>query len=126
VGQLIHQRTKSATLGSHGPRLPSGVTADRTPLRGGVISGEPTSDAPFGYWIMVNELMPAFIHRQMLHYRSATHHSDGNPMAVMDSEMPNIEQRLGIWRPGMPLFVPASASQPCRKPHLSHMELWCD
>ena len=31
---------------------------------------------------------------------------DGNPPAVIDSEMPNIEERLGLWRPGQRLPTP--------------------
>ena len=92
------------------------------PLAGAVISAEPTENAPFGFWMTVSALTPAYTYRQVLRYRSATHYGDGNPLAVIDSEMPNIEMRLGLWRPGSPLPLPASA---CPKPRLVHMELWC-
>jgi hypothetical protein len=92
------------------------------PLKGGVISAEPTQDAPYGFWITVNRLTPEYTYRQVLKYRSATGYNDGNPLAVIDSEMPAIEQRLGLWRPGAPLPLPASA---CPKPRLVHAELWC-
>lgn len=91
-------------------------------LRGAVISAEPTGDAPYGYWIAVNELRPDDTYRQVMRYRSATRYGDGNPLAVIDSEMPNIQRRLGLWRPGAPLPLPAGA---CPKPRLAHMELWC-
>lgn len=91
-------------------------------LKGDVIVAEPTNDAPFRFWITVNELTAGGTYRQVLHYRSATGYGDGNPLAVIDSEMPNIEQRLGIWRPGLPLPLPAG---PCPKPHLVSLELWC-
>jgi len=41
----------------------------------------------------------------------------------LDSEMANIESRLGLWRPGAPLPLPAA---PCPKPRLAGMELWCN
>jgi len=91
-------------------------------LKGDIISVEPTANAPFGFWISVNTLARGSSYKQVLRYRSATGYGDGNPLAVIDSEMPNIEQRLGLWRAGSPLPLPAGA---CPTPHLVHMELWC-
>ena len=96
------------------------------PLRGEVISADPTSDAPFGYWIEVRRLTASRRYRRVLRYRSATRYGDGNTLAVIDSEMPNIESRLGLWRPGTALPLPASASKPCPRPRLKRMELWCE
>jgi len=96
---------------------------DKGPLRGSVISAEPTPDGPYGYWIAVNRLTPAGAYRQALRYRSSTRYNDGNSLAVIDSEMPNIERRLGVWRPGAPLPLPMN--KPCPKPTLKHTELWC-
>lgn len=92
------------------------------PLKGAMISAEPTDHAPYGFWIIVDRLTPDFTYEQALRYRSATRYGDGNPLAVIDSEMPNIEQRLGLWRAGSPLPLPNGG---CPKPHLIHMELWC-
>ncbi|HEX4737868.1 MAG TPA: hypothetical protein VH331_09930 [Allosphingosinicella sp.] len=92
------------------------------PLEGAVISAEPTERAPFGFWVTVHRLTPAYIYRQVLRYRSATHYGDGNPLAVIDSEMPNIARRLGLWRPGSPPPLP---KERCPRPHLIRMELWC-
>jgi hypothetical protein len=92
------------------------------PLKGSVISAEPQDHLPYGYWIVVKRLTPAGAYRQVLRYPSATLYNDGNPLAVIDSEMPNIEERLGLWRPGQPLPLP---DQPCPKPSLRHTELWC-
>jgi hypothetical protein len=92
------------------------------PLRGAIVSVEPTGDAPFGFWVAVNRLAPSGRYRQVLRYRSATHYGDGNPLAVIDSEMPNIQQRLGLWRPGRALPLPARG---CRRPRLINHELWC-
>jgi hypothetical protein len=97
------------------------------PLRGSVITAEPQEHLPYGYWIVVNSLTPAGTYRQVLRYRSATLYNDGNRLAVIDSEMPNIERRLGIWRPGQPIPTPhlGSSGKPCLKPTLRHSELWC-
>ncbi len=91
-------------------------------LKGDIISVEPTENAPFGFWVSVN-VPTASAYKEVLRYRSATRYGDGNPLSVVDSEMPNIEQRLGFWRLGSPLPLPAS---PCPKPHLIRMELWCN
>jgi hypothetical protein len=92
------------------------------PLRGAFISAEPTRDAPFGFWITVERVGAGHRYMQALHYRSATLYGDGNPLAVIDSEMPNLQQRLGLWHPGSRLPMPAG---PCPKPHLVKQELWC-
>jgi hypothetical protein len=92
------------------------------PLMGAIISAEPTDDAPFGFWITVDRLGPTGGYKQVLRFRSATRYDDHNPLAVIDSEMPGILLRLGIWRPGMKLPLPADK---CAKPHLIGQELWC-
>lgn len=93
------------------------------PLSGVVIASAPTSDAPFGYWITVDRPNGRGVYRQVLRFRSATTYGDGNPLAVIDSEMPNIQRRLGIWHPGMALPLPARA---CPRAHLVRGALWCD
>ncbi|MGD0697883.1 MAG: hypothetical protein ABSB82_23960 [Terriglobia bacterium] len=92
-------------------------------LRGAIISVDPTENAPYGYWVTVNVLTPQYTYKTALRYRSATHYGDGNPLAVIDSEMPNIQQRLGYWKSGMALPLPSGA---CPRPRLIHMELWCN
>jgi len=92
------------------------------PLKGDIVSAEPTEKAPFGFWITVSSMASADTYKEVLRFRSATRYSDGNSLAVIDSEMPNIEQRLGVWRAGLPLPLPAGA---CPKPRLKDMELWC-
>ena len=91
-------------------------------LRGAIISAEPTSDAPFGFWITVNRLADGGAYRPTLRYRSATRYGDGNPLAVIDSEMPNIQRRLKLWQPGQALPLPAG---PCPRPHMVAGALWC-
>jgi hypothetical protein len=95
---------------------------DAGPLKGAIISADPTGDAPFGFWIDVNTRAGQAPYKPVLRYRSATHYGDGNPLAVIDSEMPNIQQRLGLWHPGMKLPLPDGA---CPNPHLVRQELWC-
>ena len=94
---------------------------DDGPLQGSMISAEPTNNAPFGFWITVNKLARGD-YKQALKYRSATRYGDGNTLAVIDSEMPNIEQRLGLWHPGSKLPLPRGQ---CRNPRLVRRELWC-
>ncbi len=95
---------------------------DGGPLAGDIISAEPTENAPFGFWVTVNALTPAYTYKAVLHYRSATTYEDGNPLPVIDSEMAGIRQRLGLWQPGTHLPLPESS---CKKPHLVRMEIWC-
>ena len=64
------------------------------PLRGDFISAEPEDHSPFGYWIVVDQPTPTDAYRHVLRYRSATRYADGNPLAVIDSEMPNIDRRF--------------------------------
>jgi len=92
-------------------------------LKGDIISVDPTENAPYGYWVTVNVLTPQYTYKTVLRYRSATHYRDNNPLAVIDSEMPNIEQRLGYWKSGMALPLPSGA---CPRPRLIRMELWCN
>ncbi len=93
------------------------------PLRGSVISAEPQEHLPYGFWIVVNQLTPQGTYHQVLRYASATRYNDGNPLAVIDSEMPNIQNRLAMWKPGEPIRTPKS--KPCPKPSLRNTELWC-
>jgi hypothetical protein len=93
------------------------------PLRGDVISAEPQDHRPFNYWIAVNVPTPQGAYRVVLRFVSATHYGDGNALPVIDSEMPNIESRLGLWKPGDPILLPKGKT--CAKPVLRHTELWC-
>jgi hypothetical protein len=92
-------------------------------LIGDIISVDPTDNAPYGYWVTVSALTPQYTYKTVLRYRSATHYGDKNPLAVIDSEIPNIEQRLGYWKSGMALPLPTGA---CPRPRLIRMELWCN
>jgi hypothetical protein len=95
---------------------------EQGPLRGDVIVADPTSSAPFGYWISVySRDRKDGYSCNPLRYRSATHYGDGNHLPVIDSEMPGILLRMGLWRPGDPLPAPPG----CSRPVLRHGEEWC-
>jgi hypothetical protein len=95
------------------------------PLQGDVIVNNPTENAPYTYWIGVYRRGDSGKYTQILRYRSLTGYSDGNPLAVADSEMPEILRRLGLWHPGDPLPVPAHLPKGCRDLFLRHGEEWC-
>ena len=92
------------------------------PLRGAIISAVPTSDAPFGFWITVNRMNAGGRYAPVLRYRSGTRYGDGNPSAVIDSEMPETLRRLKLWHPGQALPLPDRA---CPRPRLIAQVLWC-
>lgn len=106
TGSNNNQRTRFVELG---------------PLRGDVIVDEPTSSAPFGYWISVYALK-GDKYALSLRYRSATHYGDRNPLPVIDSEMPGILRRMGLWKSGDPLPAPPG----CSHPVLRDGEEWCE
>lgn len=88
---------------------------EQGPLRGDVIVAVPTRTPPFGYWISVyTRNSDGKYARLALRYRSRTRYGDGNPLAVIDSEMPNILRHFGKWRPGDPLPVPPDMPSSCR------------
>ena len=91
-------------------------------LAGDIVAVEPTQDAPFGYWVSVSAPGSDGLYREVLRYRSETHYGDGNTLAVIDSEMPATLRHLGLWQPGSALPLPAD---PCPRPHLVGMVLWC-
>ncbi len=97
------------------------------PLRGSVITAEPQDRSPYAFWIAVDKPGPSGSYRQVLRYRSTTLYNDGNPLPVIDSEMPNIQRRLGLWKPGQPIPTPdpRTSNRPCPRPMLRKTELWC-
>jgi hypothetical protein len=92
------------------------------PLKGSIVTVDSPYGPPFSYLVTVNRLTSDYHYRQVLRYRSATRYNDGNPLAVIDSEMPNILRRLDFWHPRNPLPLPKSG---CAHPHLVKTELWC-
>lgn len=95
------------------------------PLQGDVIVNYPTENAPYTYWIEVYRAAKSGQYDRILRYRGHTGYSDGNPLAVADSEMPEILHRQGLWQPGDPLPVPPHMPQGCRDLFMRHGEEWC-
>jgi hypothetical protein len=125
AGKDLFRRVYEKTTGHNNNQEVRFIT--KGPLQGSVITAEPQEHLPYGYWIVVNSLTSAGTYRQVLRYRSATIYNDGNPLAVIDSEMPNIERRLGLWKLGQPIPTPnlSGDGKPCLLPTLRHNELWC-
>lgn len=98
---------------------------ERGPLQGDVLVDYPTENAPYAYWIEVYRAGDSGQYVQILRYRSLTRYSDGNPLAVTDSEMPEILRRLGLWKPGDPLPAPVHLPQGCRHLFMRNGEEWC-
>ncbi len=125
AGRNIFRRVYEKTVGHNNNQEVRFIA--KGPLQGSVITAEPQDHPPYGYWIVVNSLTSAGAYRQVLRYPSATIYNDGNPLAVIDSEMPNIEKRLGSWKPGQPIPTPnlSGEAKPCLLPTVRHNELWC-
>jgi hypothetical protein len=124
---LAYDRTRDTFVAAYARRTAHNNNQEvryiaQGPLRGAILSAEPTMDAPFGFWMTVNRIGPNTRYAEVLRYRSATRYGDGNTLAVIDSEMPNIQRRLGLWHPGSPMPRPPG---PCPRPHLVAGALWC-
>ena len=65
-----------------------------------VIVAYPTSDAPFTYFVEVYKRTSDSEYSLALRYRGHTGYGDGNPLAVVDSEMPETLRRLGLLKTG--------------------------
>lgn len=95
------------------------------PLRGDVIVNSPTEHAPYTYWMEVYASGKSGHYVQILRYRGRTGYADGNPLAVIDSEMPEILRHMGLWKPGDALPVPSHLPKGCNRLHMRHGEEWC-
>lgn len=96
------------------------------PLRGDVIVDYPTSRAPYVYWIEVYASGKSGQYVRILKYRSHTRYGDGNPLPLADSEMSEIMQRLGLWKPGDALPIPLNMPSGCGPLVLRHGDEWCE
>jgi hypothetical protein len=63
------------------------------PLLGSAIVVYPTTDSPFSYFVEVYKRTFDGEYSQTLKYRGQTGYGDGNPLAVIDSEMPETLRR---------------------------------
>ena len=96
------------------------------PLLGSVIVAYPTSDAPFTYFVEVYKRTSDSEYSRALKYRGNTRYGDGNPLAVIDSEMPETLQRLGLWRTGDALPVPPIMPRGCTRLVMRKSVEWCE
>lgn len=96
------------------------------PLLGRVIVASPTSDAPFTYFVDVYKRTSDSAYSRELRYRGHTGYGDGNPLAVIDSEMPETLRRLGLWKPGDALPVPPRMPGACTRLVMRNGVEWCE
>jgi hypothetical protein len=92
------------------------------PLAGDIVIDNAGQHAPYRYDISVYRLVNSQ-YREILNYAGNSQYNDGNPLPVIDAEMPEIERRLHLWKPGDPLPTPARTL--CGKLELRHGLEWC-
>jgi hypothetical protein len=95
------------------------------PLQGDVIVNYPTENAPYTYWVEAYRADDSGNYARILRYRGRTRYGDGNPLAVADSEMPEILHRMGLWKPGDPLPLPPHLPASCSHLYMRQGEEWC-
>jgi hypothetical protein len=95
------------------------------PLAGSVVADIPTSNAPFGYFVTLYQPQATGDYAVRLHYRSRTRYNDGNPLSVIDSEMPEILRRVNLWKAGDPLPQPVRMPAGCKTLELRRGIEWC-
>jgi hypothetical protein len=96
------------------------------PLLGSVIAAYPTSNAPFTYFVEVYQRTAGSDYGLALKYRGHTGYGDGNPLAVIDSEMPETLQRLALWKTGDPLPIPPHMPAGCARLVMRKGVEWCE
>jgi len=96
------------------------------PLLGSVITAYPTENAPFTYFVEVYKRTSDNEYSQVLKYRGHTGYGDGNPLAVIDSEMPETLLRLGLWKTGDPLPIPPRMPRGCTRLAMRKGIEWCE
>ncbi|WHZ19168.1 MAG: hypothetical protein OJF55_001317 [Rhodanobacteraceae bacterium] len=95
------------------------------PLQGDEVVDFPTEHPPYVYWVEVYAPHGSGAYRRILRYRSVTHYGDGNPLPVADSEMPQIMERLGLWKTGDALPIPPHEPNGCGPLVMRRGEEWC-
>jgi hypothetical protein len=96
------------------------------PLIGDLIVAYPTDNAPFTYWVEIYERNGSGGYERLLRYRGKTVYGDGNPLAVIDSEMPEILRSLKLWAPGQALPVPPRMPAMCTRLFMRKGVEWCE
>jgi hypothetical protein len=96
------------------------------PLVGSVVVAYPTEDPPFTYFVEVYRRTSDNEYSRVLKYRGRTGYGDGNPLPVIDSEMPETLRRLGLWKTGDALPVPPSLPRGCTRLVMRKGVEWCE
>lgn len=96
------------------------------PMLGSVIVTYPTNDPPFTYFVDVYQRPPGGEYSRVLRYRGNTGYGDDNPLAVIDSEMPETLRQMGLWKPGDALPVPPRLPGGCARLVMGRSVLWCE
>ncbi|HTA47463.1 MAG TPA: hypothetical protein VK789_33705 [Bryobacteraceae bacterium] len=96
------------------------------PLLGSVVVTYPTDDPPFTYFVEVYKRASGGEYSRVLRYRGNTGYGDGNPLAVIDSEMPETLRRLGLWKTGDALPVPPRMPRGCTRLVMRKGAEWCE
>jgi hypothetical protein len=103
------------------------------PLLGDVIVADPNGGAPpptrrnpYAYSMEVYKRDVAGMYARVLAYGGGTRYGDGNPLAVIDSEMPETLRRLGLWKPGDALPVPPRMPAACTRLVMRKGVEWCE
>jgi hypothetical protein len=96
------------------------------PLLGSVVVAYPADAAPFTYFVEVHKRVSDSQYSRILRYRGSTGYGDGNPLAVIDSEMPETLRRLGLWKTGDALPVPPSLPGGCTRLVMRKGVEWCE
>ena len=95
------------------------------PLAGYIAEDSLTSNWPYAYFINVYAPTANGYYKQVLGYAGRSHEDDGNSLGVIDAEMPEIMKRLGVWRTGQALPVPANNPLNCTDYTLKNGLEWC-
>jgi hypothetical protein len=96
------------------------------PLVGSIVVVYPTNNAPYTYYVEVYRPSNVGDYKQVLRYRGKTGYNDGNPLPVIDSEMPEILRRLGMWKPGDAPPSPQKLPDGCTQIVMRKGVEWCD
>jgi hypothetical protein len=96
------------------------------PLLGSVVVAYPTDDPPFTYFVEVYKRFSDIEYSRVLRYRGNTGYGDGNPLAVIDSEMPETLRRLVLWKTGDSLPVSSSMPGGCTRLVMRKGVEWCE
>lgn len=96
------------------------------PLLGSVVVAYPGDYPLFTYFEEIYRRVSDGEYSRVLRYRGNTRYGDGNPLAVIDSEMPEMLRRLGLWKTGDALPVPPSPPKGCTQFVMRKGVEWCD